>query len=608
MPVLKSMGFQRKIVLSYLVMMLLIGCVAVLFSYQMTNVTTEQIYLTKQVLPQASALLNVKNQLYTKTYALKMYISTRKPEYLEEYNAQFITKQNFQQIKKTAANAELFTVIDLISDLDFVFLNQINPLLKAGNIEAADLIVKQNVQPRIDKLEKSLALSLHTLEKNTNDEFHRANQSLKVSLIVTYSVSVLSILFGLFCSLYFRKELLRPIYSLMEQVRVVSRGTFGKQITYDVKDEFHELAQEFNKMSLNVKRLFWQVQEQNEVLQAEKRVREQILHSLPVGVITRLDVTSEVHINAKARELVALDNNGLPHSQDPTVWLHRANQDGSADDPWFENKKVTLYRKDGSSFLALVSYVPLLNQQRKKEGWLVVLSDITEQERVQEYIHQSEKLAMVGQLAAGAAHEIRNPLAVIFGFIQLMTSSLPDEQNQRFQLPLVLSEIARINKIVTELLLLSKPSSPNYREVTLTDIFSSILPLMYGEASLHGVEIVERYEKDIPLHVDVEQLKQVLLNLMKNAMEAMPAGGTLTISSTHDEDNIQITVADTGLGIPAEHVARIFDPFFSLKEEGTGLGLPISMRMMKNHGGDIHVKSEPGRGTEMIICLPIKPA
>ena len=115
------MGFQRKIMFSYLIMILLIGFVAVLFSYQMTTVTTEQIYLSKQILPQTSALLDVKNKLYTKTYALKMYVSTKEPEYLDEYYTQFISQKNFQGIEKTSANAELFTAIDLISDLDFIF-------------------------------------------------------------------------------------------------------------------------------------------------------------------------------------------------------------------------------------------------------------------------------------------------------------------------------------------------------------------------------------------------------------------------------------------------------------------------------------------------------
>ncbi|TGV16903.1 histidine kinase, partial [Mesorhizobium sp. M00.F.Ca.ET.186.01.1.1] len=177
----------------------------------------------------------------------------------------------------------------------------------------------------------------------------------------------------------------------------------------------------------------------------------------------------------------------------------------------------------------------------------------------------------------------------------------------RYYLPLILQEIERVNRIVTELLMLSKPSKPDYREVNLAGVVHSILPLMNAEAMLHGIQIVDRCAPNIRLHVDVEQLKQILLNLMKNSIEAMKEGGILLIESRLDDKAVHIHVKDTGEGIPAEFLVRIFDPFFSLKEDGTGLGLPISRRMVENHGGDLQVKSKLGQGTEIIITLPLDP-
>jgi signal transduction histidine kinase/HAMP domain-containing protein len=600
----RNLGFQKKMMLSYLVMMLLIGCVTTLFSYQMTKVTTDETHLTQNVLPQASGLLDVKNQLYMKTYALKMYTITREPSYLDEYYTNLIDTSRFESIPKTDANSDLFAIIESISELDFLFLNKINPLLKANNVEAVSYVLSQEVQPRIDKLEKQLTFSLNRLEFQTNKEFQRTNESLKVSLILTYSVSVAAILFGLFCTFYFRKELLRPIQSLIRQVREVSKGTFGQQIIYSTRDEFYELAQEFNRMSSNIARLFQQDEARRLVLEEEKNVREQILNSLPVGVITRHYHSAWVHINQKANELVQLDKNYFPQTDDPTVWEQSPDTDEA---PWFENRKITLYKQDGSSFTALVSYVPLRNQYNREAGWMVTFTDITEQEKVQAYLHQSEKLAMVGQLAAGAAHEIRNPLTVIYGFIQLLQQRLPDEERDRHYLPLILQEIERVNRIVTELLMLSKPSQPNYREVTLAQVLDSILPLMKAEATLHGIEIVDLCDKETRMPVDVEQLKQILLNLMKNSIEAMRQGGVLTVESRVDETHVNIHIRDTGEGIPPEHLGRIFDPFFSLKEDGTGLGLPITRRMVENHGGDMRIFSKVGEGTEIVISLPIRP-
>ncbi|MEJ8547816.1 sensor histidine kinase [Brevibacillus borstelensis] len=597
----RSLGFQKKIMLSYLVMMLLIGCVTTLFSFQMTKVTSDEMHLTQNVLPQASALLDVKNQLYLKTYALKMYTLTRQPSYLDQYYTNLIDSSRFSSVPETEENSELLSVIDLITQLDFIFLNKINPLLHAGNVTAVSYVLETDVQPRINELERHLTYSLNRLEYQTNKEFQKTNETLKVSLILTYSVSVASILFGLFCTFYFRKELLRPIQSLIEQVREVSKGTFGQQIVYTTKDEFHELAQEFNKMSTSIAQLFQQDEARRQVLEEEKNVREQILNSLPVGVITRHFDSEWVHINQKAKELVRLDAGHFPVAKDPDLWVG-----GPSDQtPWFENRKISLLREDGTTFTALVSYVPLRNQYDQEGGWMVAFSDITEQEQVQDYLHQSEKLAMVGQLAAGAAHEIRNPLTVIYGFIQLLQQRLPEEEKDRHYLPLILQEIERVNHIVTELLMLSKPSEPNYREVLLTEVLHSILPLMKGEAALHGIEIVDLLEKDTRLEADVEQLKQILLNLMKNSIEAMKHGGSLRIASKVIDSTVQIRVSDTGSGIPPEHLVRIFDPFFSLKEDGTGLGLPISRRMVENHGGNMQIFSELGKGTEIVITLPL---
>ncbi|MED4583995.1 sensor histidine kinase [Brevibacillus choshinensis] len=603
MSVFTNLGFQKKMMLSYLVMMLLIGCVASLFSYQMTKVTSDEMHLTQNILPQTSALLEVKNQIYTKTYSLKTYTLTRDQSYLDDYYTNLIDTSRFAGIPQTEENSGLFTIIESISKLDFLFLNKINPLLKAGNVPAVSYVLSQEVQPLIDQLERDLSFSLNQLEYKTNKEFQSTNDSIKVSLILTYSVSVASILFGLFCTFYFRNQLLRPIQSLMQQVREVSKGTFGQQIVYKHQDEFSELAAEFNKMSTNIATLFAQDKAQRQVLIEERNVREQILNSLPVGIITRPYVSVDVHVNRLAKHLVKLDATGYPVMKDSaTPW------EGAGDAPWFVNRKMTLLKQDETPFTALVSYIPLHNHQNEHEtGWMVALLDITEQEQVQEYLNQSEKLAMVGQLAAGAAHEIRNPLTVIYGFIQLLQQRLSNQEQERHYLPLILQEIERVNRIVTELLMLSKPSLPNYREVKLAEVFHSILPLMKAEALLHGIEIVDRCSISTRIHVDVEQLKQILLNLMKNSIEAMKEGGILTVESRLTEHAVHLHVRDTGDGISPEYLVRIFDPFFSLKEEGTGLGLPISRRMVENHGGDIQVNSKLGEGTEIIISLPLQP-
>ncbi|WP_400162566.1 ATP-binding protein [Brevibacillus sp. TJ4] len=598
----RNLGFQNKIMLSFLVMMLLIGCVTLMFSYHMTKVTADEMYLTQTLLPQTSALFELKNQVYTKTNALKMYTLTRDASYLDKYYTNPIDSSSFAGLTPSAENSVLFSTIDSIRQLDFLFLNKINPLLEAENVTAVTYVLSNEVQPLINQIERDLSFSLDHLEDKTNQEFQQTAKNTMVSLIVTYTVSIAAILFGSFCTFYFRRELLRPIQSLMEQVRDVSSGTFGQQIVYTNKDEFRELADEFNKMSRNIAILFEQDQKQRQILTEEKNLREQILNSLPVGIITSPHPAAEIHVNRLAQDTVKLDSKGFPLAPDDTPVITQTDEDN-----WFVNRKMKLYKHDSTPFSALVSYVPLYHQQNQGTGWMISFLDITEQEKVQEFLNQSEKLSMVGQLAAGAAHEIRNPLAVIYGFIQLMQQHLPEKERDRYYLPLILEEINRVNHIVNEMLMLSKPSIPNYREVYLSDLLHSILPLMNAEATLHGVQIVNRCSPETKIHVDMEQFKQILLNLMKNGIEAMSEGGILTIESQIDGSYVYITVRDTGIGISPEYLIRIFDPFFSLKENGTGLGLPISRRMVENHGGNLEVASKVGEGTQITISLPRQP-
>lgn len=603
MSLFRNQGFQKKMMLSYLVMMLLIGCVTSLFSYQMTKVTADEMYLTQTLLPQTSALLEVKNQVYEKSYALNMYAATRDESFLDRYYTSLIDSSTFEAVTPTRFNSGLFSTIDSIRKLDFLFLNKIDPLLKANNMTALSYVLTHEVQPLIDQLERNLTFALNQMEYQTDKEFQQTTESIEVSLILTYSVSVAAILFGSFSTLYFGRELLRPIQSLLKQVREVSSGTFGQQIVYASQDEFRELADEINKMSLNIAALFEQDKAQRKVLTEERNVREQILNSLPVGIITRPTPSAAIHVNQLAKSLIKLDESGYPISQKSPEPL--LDTEASS---WFLNQKMTLFKQDDTPFTALVSYVPLhRNEPEVETGWMIAFLDITEQEKVQEYLHQSEKLAMVGQLAAGAAHEIRNPMTVIYGFIQLLEQRMSEEERERHFVPLILQEIERVNRIVTELLMLSKPSLPNYRKVELSEVLHSLLPLMQAEAMLHGVQIVNRCNPDTHIHVDVEQFKQILLNLIKNGIEAMKEGGVLTIESRVEENNVHIVVKDTGEGIAPEYLARIFEPFFSMKEEGTGLGLPISRRMLENHGGEINIQSKRGLGTEIDIALPLQP-
>nr|WP_276020144.1 PAS domain-containing protein [Bacillus velezensis] len=233
----------------------------------------------------------------------------------------------------------------------------------------------------------------------------------------------------------------------------------------------------------------------------------------------------------------------------------------------------------------------------------VILRDISERKQTEELMLKSEKLSIAGQLAAGIAHEIRNPLTAIKGFLQLMKPTM--EENEHY-FEIVFSELSRIELILSELLMLAKPQQNAVKErVNLKKIISEVTALLETQANLKGIFIKTDYENDsMYINGDQNQLKQVFINLIKNAVESMPDGGTVHIIMTEDEYSVNVTVKDEGDGIPENVLKRIGEPFLTTKEKGTGLGLMVTFNLIKNHQGAIQVDSKPDRGTAFHITFP----
>ena len=242
-------------------------------------------------------------------------------------------------------------------------------------------------------------------------------------------------------------------------------------------------------------------------------------------------------------------------------------------------------------------------------GAYVMFKDVSNLRSLEQQVQRSDRLAMIGQIAAGTAHEIRNPLTSIKGFLQVLQKTL--EQigmvKERGYAELMLMEINRINELVSEFLLLSKPKHAKLGKLQVDNVIREILPIIHNEAILHGVTVTYRPKSGLrPIVADRELLKQVFINICKNGIEAMSAeGGVLSITESVDEDDqrLHVHIKDTGPGIPAFLIDKIFDPFFTTKEEGTGLGLAVCQRIVHDIGGSIRVSSK-GFGTTFTISLP----
>ena len=220
---------------------------------------------------------------------------------------------------------------------------------------------------------------------------------------------------------------------------------------------------------------------------------------------------------------------------------------------------------------------------------------------------RADKLATIGELAAGAAHEIRNPLTAVKSSLQYLKDKNPDETAQKL-LATALEETGRIEEILSGMLSFSRPSEIKKEKQDLLEILRECLELISFQALKNKVAIVQAYPASpVVLAADRSQLKQVFLNILLNAVQAMPSGGEIRVqASVLDGLKAVVLVADTGEGILEENLDRIFDPFFTTKKGGTGLGLSICYGIIKSHEGEIEVKSLPGQGTTVIVKLPLE--
>lgn len=247
---------------------------------------------------------------------------------------------------------------------------------------------------------------------------------------------------------------------------------------------------------------------------------------------------------------------------------------------------------------------PVLGNDDKVEHIIAVTRDISERKKVDEFIRKTEKLSIVGQLAAGFAHEIRNPLTSIKGFLDLMKN---ENENPTY-MDIIVSEVNDVENIVKEFLSLAKPQVRTISPTNINVLLQNVATLIGTRATLNNIEIKHEGDLELPLvDCDNNQIKQVLVNILQNAVEAMESGGVITIQLMRlDPNDIKIKIVDQGCGISKERIERIGEPFYSTKERGTGLGLMISHKIIKEHGGRMNVNSTVNIGTTVEIILPIE--
>lgn len=351
------------------------------------------------------------------------------------------------------------------------------------------------------------------------------------------------------------------------------------------------------------------LQRKNDELQKEKTMTKKIVSLLPEPVTIHTK-DEFLYMNREGIKLLGFESKKDVIGKSPLEFLHPNHHDFyiekidsiMIDREIAKHNEFKIIRADGEIIDIELSSVPTFFEN--KPALITIINDVTVKNRAtDELMLNSEKLRVVGQMAAGIAHELKNPLTSVKGFIQLLRSNQVGKDLE--YVDIVATELERLNMIVNEFLFLSKPQEMRFKNVNIISLMINVLKLLSPQAVMQNVQLKTNFDLDVPLiHADENQIKQVLINLFKNGIESMPDGGRITVTIRKKGSGLIISVTDQGHGIPPEMIKKIAEPFYTTKEKGTGLGLMVCYKIIENHFGKITFHSQVNKGTEVIIELP----
>jgi two-component system sensor histidine kinase HydH len=346
-------------------------------------------------------------------------------------------------------------------------------------------------------------------------------------------------------------------------------------------------------------------------LQEMRTYTQRVVESMADGLLS-VDAQGRITTaNPRASQLLALAQENLQGRSFADVFgrtsltLNPVLRRGLA----LEEREIGWMSSNGEETPLAVSVTPLTGDQGEVSGAVVLLRDLRTLKALQQRVERTERLAALGRLAAGVAHEIRNPLGAIRGLVQYFQATWKEHSEQRVYLDVILREVDRLNRVVSDLVEFARPREPQREPHDLVEIVRHAVTLVQSDVRAKGIHIVHDLEERLPpLLVDRDLVLQALLNILLNAVEAMESGGELRIRLADSSGWVELAIHDTGRGIPPDHVERLFDPFFTTKPQGTGLGLAIAHSAIQVHEGEIIVTSTPGKGTTVTIRLPTPPS
>ena len=339
-----------------------------------------------------------------------------------------------------------------------------------------------------------------------------------------------------------------------------------------------------------------------------KTYTENVVESMADGLISVNRERKIVTLNRKAAEFFGAKEEDLKSKEISKVLGIDIDNLLKKQGGMLRDWELKVSSQYGAQIPLSLSAAPLKDENDKEMGSVLLLRDLREIRDLQERVRRSERLASLGRLAAGVAHEIRNPLSSIRGFAQFFQNRFKGQEKEQEYASVMVREVDRLNRVITELLDFARPKEPHRELHSAGEILEQTLKVLESELAKKNIAVEKKLEASLPrILVDRDQLSQALLNLLLNALESMEGAGKIRISmESGGAEVLAISISDTGRGIPKEDLERVFEPFFSTKRKGTGLGLAIVHQIVESHKGEIKVESRAGEGTTFRITLPIQ--
>lgn len=404
---------------------------------------------------------------------------------------------------------------------------------------------------------------------------------------------------------------IRPLNTLMSAVKKIKDGSLNDRIEIKSKNEFGVLAAGFNEMASTLERNFQEIKEKQKEVLTEKGKLETIVMSIADGVFVTNSDGVIVSFNRAAEDLSGYSEAEVKGLHCEEVFKTKLCEEACAlhnEDKIIRNKEAEIITKDGRRLTVSVSSAILRDSDGKIIGGVQTFRDMTEEKKRQAIICQTEKLAAIGLLSAGLAHEINNPIGNILGYAKMILKDPSINEKQRERLKIIIEQAEKAGSIIQGLLNYSRQQKPKMERISINGVIENVIRLVSPQTEKNNIRISADL-KDVPaVKADFRQIEQVIFNVILNAIQAVGSDGNVLIHTSKTDDGfIEVRIEDTGPGIPKDHIHKIFDPFFTTKpvNEGTGLGLSVCMGIIREHNGFIEVESEYGKGTTFIIKLPV---